>query len=60
MPDLIYIFLLAPRECPAGETNCPRKKTAPIGFNAQGQVCRAPPSPGKCIRINKCNSNMKS
>ncbi|XP_078356402.1 ZP domain-containing protein-like, partial [Oculina patagonica] len=51
---------LSPRECPAGETNCPRKKTAPIGFNAQGQVCRAPPSPEELVSKDGGNITLDS
>jgi len=33
---------LAPEECPADKTNCLQASTGPLGFNAQGQVCKAP------------------
>lgn len=34
--------VVAPEECPADKTNCSLKTMAPVGFNAQGQVCSFP------------------
>ena len=48
--NLIFsIFPSAPQECPPGNTNCPLKDSHPIGFNAQGEVCK---SSGKQFRWN--------
>lgn len=54
-----FTLLLAPEECPAGATNCPQMNTDPIGFNAQGQVCKAP-SPGKCVRLSQQKPRFQS
>lgn len=32
---------LSPQECPPGNTNCLLKDSHPIGFNAQGEVCKS-------------------